>query len=417
MASVVLFVGLLLMVASRKREQRMKDQVANNSNKCRFIFLGTGCSTGTPTPLCLLGLIPGRPHNGCEVCQSAHAQLYHPNRRGNPSVLVQNPTRTTNLLIDCGKTFRESVFKWFPLYDIRGIHHILLTHEHADAVFGLDEIRTVQRISRRTDMGKSLYEQNGKIESLDSKKYSEARHAEVSSIIAKAIQNRHAPVDTPNYPLATENVKPHPLAGAYENVPVYCIPRTQKVVVNSFPYLFSKPTDKPDVPRFVSKLEVHPFDLDLSKPFAIPNFFEEEGSTRDLQVTPLPVEHGADFLSSGFQFGRDKQVFVYISDVSRILPETMLHLQNIKPRIDVFVLDCLRPINTEKESRPMVHFDLEDVLNTLRQFSAPPKQTYLVGMGHEFDHHATNELLSTLPESVFGKVALPLEGLALELEV
>lgn len=50
-----------------------------------------------------------------------------------------------NIIIDVGKTFRESITRWFPNYDIRTIDAAaILTHYHADAIFGLDEMRCLQ---------------------------------------------------------------------------------------------------------------------------------------------------------------------------------------------------------------------------------------------------------------------------------
>ena len=60
------------------------------------------------------------------------------NYRNNPSLLVQHYDRNTkkykNIVIDVGKTFRETALRWFPI--IEGIHSldaIVLTHHHMDA--------------------------------------------------------------------------------------------------------------------------------------------------------------------------------------------------------------------------------------------------------------------------------------------
>ncbi|KAL0914435.1 hypothetical protein M5K25_014781 [Dendrobium thyrsiflorum] len=51
------------------------------------------------------------------------------------------------ILIDVGKTFREQVLRWFTHHKIPRVDSIILTHEHADAVLGLDDIRAVQPFS------------------------------------------------------------------------------------------------------------------------------------------------------------------------------------------------------------------------------------------------------------------------------
>jgi hypothetical protein len=123
-SSTVLFSLLLLFTARQRKSTR-----AAHGNTSRLIFLGSGCSGGTPIALCLLGLIPGRPSNGCDVCRSAHGNPSNPNHRRNPSVLLQNPSRTYNALIDCGKTFREAALTWFPKFGVKGISAIILTRE------------------------------------------------------------------------------------------------------------------------------------------------------------------------------------------------------------------------------------------------------------------------------------------------
>ena len=62
--------------------------------------------------------------------------------RCNPSLLVrfnkgkEGPHGEATVIIDAGKTFRESVIRWFPKYNIRQVDAIILTHGHADAIFG-----------------------------------------------------------------------------------------------------------------------------------------------------------------------------------------------------------------------------------------------------------------------------------------
>jgi hypothetical protein len=48
---------------------------------------------------------------------------------------------SSTILIDCGKTFYESMIEWFPVYGITHLDGVILTHGHADAVFGIDDLR------------------------------------------------------------------------------------------------------------------------------------------------------------------------------------------------------------------------------------------------------------------------------------
>lgn len=49
--------------------------------------------------------------------------------------------KTKTIVIDAGKTFYESALEWFPAHGLRTIDAVILTHAHADAVNGLDDLR------------------------------------------------------------------------------------------------------------------------------------------------------------------------------------------------------------------------------------------------------------------------------------
>nr|GEZ39997.1 putative hydrolase C777.06c [Tanacetum cinerariifolium] len=73
----------------------------------------------------------------------------------NTSLLIDySPTGEEHkyILIDVGKTFREQVLRWFTYHKIPQVDSIVLTHEHADAVLGLDDIRAVQPYSPVNDI-------------------------------------------------------------------------------------------------------------------------------------------------------------------------------------------------------------------------------------------------------------------------
>ena len=76
------------------------------------------------------------------------------NWRGNPSLLIRYYQPTTgeyrNIQIDAGKTFRESMLRWYPRYRAHGLHALFLSHEHADAAYGLDDLRSLQKFNERT---------------------------------------------------------------------------------------------------------------------------------------------------------------------------------------------------------------------------------------------------------------------------
>jgi phosphoribosyl 1,2-cyclic phosphodiesterase len=84
----------------------------------------------------------------CDVCVDA-MKPGSKNRRRNTNLLIraqkeENDPRagdTINIMIDCGKHFWHSALEWFPKYQIRFIHGILITHRHVDACYGIDDLR------------------------------------------------------------------------------------------------------------------------------------------------------------------------------------------------------------------------------------------------------------------------------------
>ena len=95
-------------------------------NFMKLTFLGTGTSHGVPVIAC-----------NCTVCKSTDPH----NRRGRSSAYVQTQDADGNskfLLIDIGPDFREQAIR----ENIQKIDAVLLTHAHADHLFGIDDLRS-----------------------------------------------------------------------------------------------------------------------------------------------------------------------------------------------------------------------------------------------------------------------------------
>jgi phosphoribosyl 1,2-cyclic phosphate phosphodiesterase len=94
----------------------------------KFRLLGTGTSSGVPVIGC-----------PCPVCTSDNPK----NTRLRCSAYLQH--NNTSLLIDCGPDFRQQALR----NDIQKIDAVLVTHEHADHINGLDELRTFNFITKQ----------------------------------------------------------------------------------------------------------------------------------------------------------------------------------------------------------------------------------------------------------------------------
>jgi phosphoribosyl 1,2-cyclic phosphate phosphodiesterase len=89
----------------------------------QMILLGTGTSVGVPAIGC-----------GCDVCRSDNPR----NRRTRCSAILGLPDG--NLLIDTSPDVRQQLLR----EQIGIVHAVVYTHEHADHVFGLDDLRLMQ---------------------------------------------------------------------------------------------------------------------------------------------------------------------------------------------------------------------------------------------------------------------------------
>jgi phosphoribosyl 1,2-cyclic phosphate phosphodiesterase len=86
----------------------------------QFILLGTGTSVGVPSLGC-----------PCEVCTSTNPR----DKRTRCAALVGLPEG--NLLIDTPPDLRQQLLR----ERVGVVHAVLFTHEHADHIFGLDDLR------------------------------------------------------------------------------------------------------------------------------------------------------------------------------------------------------------------------------------------------------------------------------------
>jgi phosphoribosyl 1,2-cyclic phosphate phosphodiesterase len=86
----------------------------------RLTFLGTGTSTGVPSIGC-----------ECETCTSEDPH----DKRLRVSIIIEHAGQT--VLVDTSSDFRQQALR----FGLKRLDAVLITHCHADHVFGLDDIR------------------------------------------------------------------------------------------------------------------------------------------------------------------------------------------------------------------------------------------------------------------------------------
>ncbi|KAL5157458.1 Serine carboxypeptidase-like 19 [Glycine soja] len=195
----------------------------------------------------------------------------------------------------------------------KAFHRIILTHEHADAVLGLDDIRAVQAFSPTNDI---------------------------------------------------------------DPTPIYLSQHSMDSIAEKFPYLVQKKRKEGAEIRRVAQIDWNIIADDCNQQFF----------ASGLKFTPLPVMHGEDYICLGFLFGEKNRV-AYISDVSRFPASTEYVISKSGAgQLDLLILDSLYRTGSHN-----VHLCFPQTLETVKRLC--PKQTLLIGMTHEFDHHKDNEFL------------------------
>jgi hypothetical protein len=124
-------------------------------------FLGTGVSHSIPKLDHILDPAV------CSVCADAVAGgLRSKNRRNNISACIRffnqsgsgacDPQPSAAVVIDVGKTFRDSILSWFGGLNIKQLDSVLISHKHADAIGGLDDLRDMQGMASSVDAASGL---------------------------------------------------------------------------------------------------------------------------------------------------------------------------------------------------------------------------------------------------------------------
>ncbi|KAG2303988.1 hypothetical protein Bca52824_032639 [Brassica carinata] len=330
-----------------------------------LIFLGTGCSSAVPNAMCLIQ----KSDPPCYVCSQSLSipPEKNPNYRGNTSLLIDycpsDDGKHKYIQIDVGKTFREQVLRWFTLHNIPQVDSIILTHEHADAVLGLDDIRSVQPFSPTNDIDPTPI------------------------FVTQFAMDR-----SNNYYLWNFQFDP------FEVLTITFSLKTSLAV--KFPYLVQKKLKQGQEVRRVTQLDWRVIEEDCDKPFV----------ASDLSFTPLPVMHGEDYVCLGFLFGEKSRV-AYISDVSRFPPSTEYVLSKSGGgQLDLLILDTLYKTGSHN-----THLCFPQTLETIKRLC--PKKALLIGMTHEFDHHKDNEFLEEWSKREGISVKLAHDGLRVPIDL
>lgn len=370
-----------------------------------FSLLGTGNSTGVPWLQCVIDK-----SRRCAVCEDCLTNPSSKNRRNNPSALVSfdHPDgRRRNILIDVGKTFRDTVLKNFERLGVEQVDAVILTHGHMDAFGGLDDLRDISPtrtlpvyltqscfdvVSRSFSYLVKKPETKGLfIASLDWKIIAPFQPFEVEGLVI--------------VPLPVEHGPPGPMLG-FE----FCTVAAPGA--GASPSYEGRASDAADSGAAASSKTVPAADgaqhhhsgsccggaaenggVGHAGEHDGPTTVGSEGAHEALSSTaPLPLErvHGGP------------QRIVYISDIAAMPADTRAYLKDGRP-IDLLVLDAL-----SYASYP-THFGFKQAVACALDVGAEGR-TVFVGCNHRVDYYAESPKLATFGAAHGRRLELGYDG-------
>ena len=160
-------------------------------SKIKIEFLGTGTSQGVPVIAC-----------DCPVCLSANKK----DKRLRSSLFIE--IDGTKLVIDAGPDFRQQMLR----IGLHQLNAILLTHEHTDHIFGLDDIRAFNWVQGHpTDIYAEERVQEA-IKRVFSYVFAKYRYPGIPQMNLHQIENK---------PFLINNVEIIPIRGYHYKLPVF----------------------------------------------------------------------------------------------------------------------------------------------------------------------------------------------------
>ncbi|KAG6837877.1 hypothetical protein H0H93_013030 [Arthromyces matolae] len=333
--------------------------LASDDAPIELIFLGTGTSSSVPHVDCLTAPPEATP---CKTCLSTLTPEGKKNIRRNTSAALRLTAKDgskVTVVIDAGKNFQAAALEWFPKYGLRRIDALLITHGHADAMNGLDDLRG-WTLNKAIQSHIDIYISQTTFEGVQ-RSFPYLVSKEFASGGGDAKFRWHIIEDEVPFEILDTGIRITP----------FSVHHGRTFSAFSPSSLITPSATLPSTPaKCVAQLPSKEISSTIDE-------------TKNETIQP--------YYCFGFKIGHE---IVYISDVS-FIPDEKWPIIESRPlenvRLPVLVLDCLR-------LRPHTsHFGLESALDVSRRINA--LRTYLIG----FSHEVAQDDLVTLGEAVGGK--------------
>ena len=295
--------------------------------------------------------------------------------------------RSRNILIDCGKFFWASALKAFPKEKIDHLDAVILTHAHADAFFGLDDLRDFANI-RDGGSALTVYVKDTDLPEL-------ARTFPYLMHKGKTMNNMHVPaLSFESYPPSA----PFSVLGLeFTPLPVHHGPG---VLCSAF--LFGNTVYMSDVNEITE--DVSSLLLSRFSPFS--TFVNDQSttgkSTGSSESTTFTSSTSSTSPVDSNQPSLDGHLSAGYHPPASGLPS--------KPHMELLVLDALWPEVTYNS-----HFSLRDAIREFSRFR--PSKGLCIGMSHEIEYHHYSKHLKTVSEELHLDIDLSYDGLVMTISL
>lgn len=349
------------------------------------------------------------------------------NRRNNISLLLKS--NKSYVLIDCGKTFRASLLfnRSFLDFNNHFLEKVLISHSHADAVAGMDDLRDLQKFDKIKRKSSFCYVPKCVIkmylndicyEHLN-KCYKYMTHKRYEFYLSKipAIDYYVLKRDMYNRILKDEEVKIYINSKETNNISNVNV---NDEVKNEKENLFLdkkeklleelSPNEATNIHNDTNSIKI----IDNEQPKEISNIInytvtDEYGFAytyfdENIRIRFIPVEHGENYVCIGYIIG-NKNKLLYISDCSNVSGYTLNYIKKCSP-ISILIIDALF-----FRKKHFSHFSLYESVKLALEIK--PKRVYFIGMCCELEHNITNMFLQKLSEKMYPDIsfALAYDGL------
>ncbi|CAD2105583.1 conserved Plasmodium protein, unknown function [Plasmodium vinckei lentum] len=317
----------------------------------------------------------------CYSCYDALAENSK-NRRNNISVLLKS--NNSYVLIDVGKTFRESILSNNDKINFSEINleAVLISHSHTDAMNGIDDLRDLQEYERVSYGDVYYYKSKKPIDVyLNSVSYDRLRNG-FEYLAKERTENRfYSKVAALNF-LILKDIRYNNLIHEDKHLDEIkdevCCLSNQSNNTNSTNHTIVNDTNDMNNKKWIN---IHTCDKKDEYGFIYTTF------ENDKKIRFIPFQHGKNYVCVGYIVGNNHKL-VYISDCNYVSTYVIDYIKKFAP-IDILVIDALY-----YKSKHYSHFSMYESI----QFSLliKPKQVYFIGMSCDVEHNITNLYLQKL---------------------